>query len=134
MSNKVQYLEMDFPVTNEMIKCCDRLCCRWGQKKPPYDTEGNIRGATAPLWINSNKTFYKVFFALCLVCSLLFIASFIAIQYYDNNQTDTSTDPTQTATEVANNNTCVSKSHQYLKSWFIIIGSAILLINGILSK
>jgi hypothetical protein len=37
-------LEMTFPVTNELIKSFSKSCCEWGQRKPPYDFEGQIRG------------------------------------------------------------------------------------------
>jgi hypothetical protein len=37
-------LEMTFPVTNEMIKSFSKKCCDWGQTKPPYDPEGQVRG------------------------------------------------------------------------------------------
>lgn len=73
-----------------------------------------------------------VFFIISLICSLLFIAAFIAIQFIDNRSTaNTAGDSTVSAADIANNTDCVKKSHEYLKSWFIIIGSAILLINCI---
>jgi hypothetical protein len=99
------------------------------------------------LWVNPSKTFYKVYFALCLLCSLLFVASFIAIQYYNNslindstintsgsgNTTNTTntTNSTDTTTGNDNNSICVQNSYNYLKSVFIIIGSIILFLNCI---
>jgi hypothetical protein len=102
-------------------------------------------GNTAPLWLNPNKLFYKVLFILCLICSLIFVGSFIAIQYYNNttyngvvsfNNTNytifNSTNTTNTIPSnqtVSNNNACVSISYEYLKSSFIVIGSIILFLN-----
>ena len=37
-------LEMTYPVTNEMIMAFTKKCCEWGQTKPPYDSEGQVRG------------------------------------------------------------------------------------------
>lgn len=37
-------LEMDFPVTNNFIKLFNKVACSWGQKKSPYDSDGQIRG------------------------------------------------------------------------------------------
>ena len=48
-------LEMTFPVTNDLIKGFSKSCCEWGQKKPPYDFEGQVRGKQ----INKVKLIYK---------------------------------------------------------------------------
>jgi hypothetical protein len=82
-----------------------------------------IKGRTSPLWINSSKVFYKVFFVICLVVAVIFIASFIAIQYY-NSELQNSGGNTSAA-----NQTCVKNAFDYIKSFFIIIGSAILFLN-----
>jgi ribosomal protein S6 len=42
--NQAIYSHMDFPVTNEAIKYFNFVCCSWGQRKLPYDLQGNIRG------------------------------------------------------------------------------------------
>jgi len=76
---------MDFPVTNTMIKSLNKNCCNWGQKKTSYDREGHIKSNTSPLWINPSPGIYKLFFVLALICSLIFVGSFIAIQFYNNS-------------------------------------------------
>ncbi len=42
--SKKQNLEMSFPVTNDLVKMFNKKCCDWGQRKSPYDVEGQIRG------------------------------------------------------------------------------------------
>lgn len=74
-------------------------------------------GASSPLWINPSPLFYKIFFILTLLCSLLFVGSFIAIQYYNNgiytppNSSTNSTNSTATnstsTTTVNTNNTAI---------------------------
>jgi len=104
-------------------------------------------GNTAPLWLNPNKLFYKVLFILCLICSLIFVGSFIAIQYYNNttyngvvsfnntnytlfnSTTGNTTNTTHSNQTISNNNACVSISYEFLKSSFIVIGSIILFLN-----
>lgn len=44
MSDKTVVLEMEFPVTNNFIKKFSITCCSWGQRKPPYDSDGNVKG------------------------------------------------------------------------------------------
>jgi hypothetical protein len=44
MSNKPKYLEMTIPVANNIVRWCDRVCCRWGQKRFTHDKEGKIKG------------------------------------------------------------------------------------------
>jgi hypothetical protein len=119
--------EMQFPVTNKCIKWFNNTLCSWGQRKTNYDVEGNIKGMTAPLWANPSKVFYKIFFIVSLICSLLFVGCFIAIQFYNNDLTNKKPDTT-TAVDV--NYTCVKESYEHLKSPFIVIGSIILFING----
>jgi len=147
-------LEMEFPVTNECVKWFNGTCCGWGQKKTPYDAEGNIKGGPAPLWINPRPLLFKIYFIVGLFCSLLFVGSFIALQYYNNtlsapfglNTNTTSSNSTATIGVVVNstvvnvttsnnstldNNTfCVNTSYNYLKTWFIVIGSIILFLNS----
>jgi hypothetical protein len=44
MSNKPKYLEMTIPVASHSVQWCDRVCCRWGQKKYTHDIEGKLKG------------------------------------------------------------------------------------------
>ncbi len=44
MSQKVITLEMYYPVTNDFVKKFSKTCCDWGQRKPPYDPDNNIKG------------------------------------------------------------------------------------------
>jgi hypothetical protein len=140
MKNQKLALEMEFPVTNDCIAMIKRKLCFWGQQKTSYDREGknitgiiinhkiNINiGSTSPLWLNPSKTFYKILFVLCLVVALIFIGSFVAIQYYNNSLLNDSVSSTQS--DQQNNKICVQKSYTYIKSYFIIIGSIILLLN-----
>ena len=46
MSNKLN-LEMSFPITNEFVKTFSKRCCDWGQKKPPYDSQGQVKGSVS---------------------------------------------------------------------------------------
>lgn len=87
-------------------------------------------GMTTPLWVNPSKTFYKFLFIVTLIMSLLFVGSYIAIQYYNNTLTglNSTVDSSNTSDE-QNNKACVNKAYSYMKSWFIVIGSIILFIN-----
>ncbi len=117
--------------------------------------------------MNPSKLFYKIFFVFAVICSLLFVGSFVAIQFYNNStytgatknttsivlpstsnttnttntnptpSTDTKTNTTSgnsTDTNSTSNNSynriCVQTSYAYLKSFFIVIGSIILFLNG----
>ncbi len=84
-----------------------------------------------------------VFFVICLISSFIFIGSFIAIQFYNNstyngsikqenlsNSTLYANSTTTLSTDALNNIICVKQSYLYLRSWFIIVGSIILLLNG----
>lgn len=134
-------MEMGLPVGNTSFQRCDRFCCSWGQRKSSYDKEGNLKGiiksiifigGITPLWENPSLLFYKILFILTLIGSLLFIGSYVAIQNYNSkllNSVPTATTDAQEKLNQTNNKDCVEKSYSYLKSFFIIIGSAILLIN-----
>ena len=45
MSDKVLILEMSFPVTNDFVKKFSKSCCDWGQRKSPYDSDGQVKGS-----------------------------------------------------------------------------------------
>jgi hypothetical protein len=126
-------LEMDFPATNEFIKWWNRICCGWGPRKTPFNKAGAKVGNLAPLWSNPSKTYFKCIFVFALICSLLFVGSFVAIQYYNssllNNSQTTDTDVNPEALSLGEGN-CVRKSYEYLRSFFIVIGSVILFLNG----
>jgi hypothetical protein len=124
---------MEFPMTNTFIKWWNRTCCSWGPQKTPYNKAGAKVGNLAPLWANPSKTYFKVIFTFSLLCALLFIGCYVAIQYYNsrllnNSQTtDTTVNPNALSSDNAN---CVKQAYEHLKSFFIVIGSAILFING----
>jgi hypothetical protein len=126
-------LEMDFPMTNEFIKWFNRMFCNWGPRKTPFNKAGAKVGNLAPLWSNPSKTYFKCIFVFSLLCALLFVGCYVAIQFYNSTLLNNSqtTDPTLNPNALSNDNgTCVKQAYEYLRSFFIVIGSAILFING----
>ena len=126
-------LEMDMPMTNDFIVWFNKTLCSWGQTKCPHNSAGKKIGAPAPLWYNESKLFFKILCAISFICSIMFIGSYVAIQFYNSTLLNNSS-----ASDVPNSNQlsaenadCVKKSYTYLRSWFIIIGSVILFLNGI---
>lgn len=116
MSQKTLQLEMTFPSPNECVRSFNRFFCGWGIRKTPYDINGNIKGGTAPLWANPSRTFFLIFFILNFICSILFIASYIVVQYYSNQHKD--------------DGNCQQAKGNF-KTAFIVIGSIILFVNSL---
>ncbi len=114
--SKALKLDISFPSPNTCVRSFNRLLCNWGQRKYPYDANGNLKGQTAPLWANPSRTFFLTFFILNFICSILFIASYVVVQYYSDKHKN----------EV---NCQTAKDH--FKTVFIVIGSIILLVNSL---
>ena len=126
-------LEMEIPMTNEFIKWWNRSCCSWGPRKTAFNKAGVKVGNLAPLWANPSKLYFKLIFVFSLISALLFIGCYVAIQYYNSTlyNNSTNSDPTLNPDALSTDNSnCVKKAYDYLKSFFIVIGSAILFING----
>jgi hypothetical protein len=149
-------LNNQFPSKNPTITWFKRKFCKWGKKRLEYEIHPFVLGSPAPLWKNPSKKFYKIFFILNLISSLLFVLFFVAVNIYNaaeksgimdtintnlnlnTNSTSsvststsansTSTNPTSNSTDV--NTQCLDAVSASLKPQFIIIGSAILLINA----
>jgi len=43
-----------------------------------------LKGAPSPLWKNPSPVFFKIYFGVAFFASLLFICTFIALNYYTN--------------------------------------------------
>lgn len=67
MSDKTVTVEMQYPVTNNFVRNISNSCCRWGQRKPPYDSDGQVKG----IFIN-----YKVRLLLCGSIQVYFFTEF----------------------------------------------------------
>ena len=111
--SKALKLDISFPSPNTCVRSFNRLLCNWGQRKYPYDVNGNLKGQTAPLWANPSRTFFLTFFILNFICSILFIASYVVVQYYSDKHKD-------------EKNCQTAKDH--FKTVFIVIGSIILFV------
>lgn len=148
-------LNNQFPSKNPTITWFTRKFCKWGRKRIEYDIHPFVIGSPAPLWKNPSKRFYKIFFILNLISSLLFVLFFVAVNIYNaagksgimdaihNNLNINTNSTSSTTTEISNNNTnvssemntkCLETVSTSLKPQFIIIGSAILLINASYSR
>lgn len=75
-------LEMDYETTNPCARSFNECFCNWGVRKTPFDGAGNIKGKTAPLWINPCPKLFIASFVMCLFTTLIFLASFVVIQHH----------------------------------------------------
>jgi hypothetical protein len=125
-------LQMNMPLTNNFIVWFNKTFCSWGQMKVPCNSAGKKVGSPAPLWYNEYKLFFKLLFVACLLCVIIFVGGYVAIQFYNNSLLTNSIDLSTANTNAlsANNAKCVKTSFDNLRSWFIVIGSAILFFNG----
>ena len=115
-----KHQEIDYDSSNGCVRSFNRKFCLWGQRKTPYDKEGNIKGKTAPLWANPAKKFFMWMFIISLIMCILFIAAYVIVNYY-NNTMEKNKDNTQ--------DDCVIKSKKKFKIVFVIFGTIILFLN-----
>ena len=114
-----KHQEIDYDSSNGCVRSFNRKFCLWGQKKTPYDKEGNIKGKTAPLWANPAKKFFMWMFIISLIMCILFIAAYIIVNYYNNTIKDNEKDDKQ----------CVRDTKKKFKIVFVIFGTIILFLN-----
>ena len=117
-----KHQDIDFESSNSFIRAFNRLFCNWGQRKVPYDVNGQIKGKTAPLWENPSKTFWLIIFIFSLIMSLLFIASFVVVNYYSDDVINN-----KNANDIEKN--CINISKSKFKTVFGVIGGIILFVN-----
>jgi hypothetical protein len=134
-------LRSQYSSQNTFIQWISRRFCNWGKKRLTYNRDNNVLGSSAPLWHNPSATFYKVFFILNIISSVLFVIFFVVLAVYNANEkskltnsssTNDSTDPMTNSTTVTDQKEleCLEKIEKQLNPNFIIIGSVILLLNG----
>ena len=121
--SKALHLDIDYPTPNGCARSFNKIFCSWGVRKTPYDNSGNIKGKTAPLWANPAKKFFLAFFILNFVCSLLFVAGYIVVQYYSDDAKKSGNDQ--------EGRVCINQAKGHLKTVFIVIGSIILFVNSL---
>ena len=120
-----KHQDIDYDSSNGCVRSFNRTFCFWGQRKTPYDKEGNVKGKTAPLWANPAKKFFMWMFIISLIMCILFIAAYIIVNYYNN-------DIINKSTEVKNqseNDDCILQSKKKFKIVFVVFGTIILFLN-----
>ena len=117
-----KHQDIDYDSSNGCVRSFNRTFCFWGQRKTPYDKEGNVKGKTAPLWANPAKKFFMWMFIISLIMCILFIAAYVIVNYYNNTIKDNNSDDDR----------CVIKSKKKFKIVFVIFGTIILFLNCIL--
>ena len=43
-----KHQDIGYDSSNNCVRSFNKLFCFWGQRKKPYDVNGNIKGKTAP--------------------------------------------------------------------------------------
>lgn len=143
-------LKMEFTTKNSVLRLLSHQLCSWGQRMPTYDQMNNIIGNTAPLWINPSKTFYLSFAIINCITAIMFISSFAAVSYVNNNSypsenlnstTDISSGDNlsfnyTSITNVKNrlhpnDYLCIKTVNSSFGSFFIVIGAVIIIMNSI---
>ena len=114
-----KHQEIDYDSSNGCVRSFNRTFCFWGQRKTPYDREGNIKGKTAPLWANPAKKFFMWMFIISLIMCILFIAAYVIVNYYNNTIKDNNSDDDK----------CVINTKKKFKIVFVIFGTIILFLN-----
>ncbi len=114
-----KHQEIDYDSSNGCVRSFNRKFCLWGQRKTPYDKEGNIKGKTAPLWANPAKKFFMWMFIISLIMCILFIAAYVIVNYYNNTIKDNNSDDDK----------CVINTKKKFKIVFVIFGTIILFLN-----
>ena len=119
-----KHQDIDYDSSNGCVRSFNRTFCFWGQRKTPYDKEGNVKGKTAPLWANPAKKFFMWMFIISLIMCILFIAAYIIVNYYNNDIINKSTENRK-----SQNNTCILQSKKKFKIVFVVFGTIILFLN-----
>ena len=119
-----KHQDIDYDSSNGCVRSFNRTFCFWGQRKTPYDKEGNVKGKTAPLWANPAKKFFMWMFIISLIMCILFIAAYIIVNYYNNDIINKSTENRK-----SQNNTCILQSKKKIKIVFVVFGTIILFLN-----
>ena len=146
-------VEMDFNSRSRIIKLIKTYTCNWGQKVYPKNFEGQLFGATSPLWLNENTFFFGCFSALFGIISVLFIGFYVFLRYYNNNNIlsgllvrnytmldagasyaefiSNSTIPTNSTEMEPSDVYCLYIAYNKINSIFIIVGGVIFFANFI---
>jgi magnesium-transporting ATPase (P-type) len=114
-----KHQEIDYDSSNGCVRSFNRTFCFWGQRKTPYDKEGNVKGKTAPLWANPAKKFFMWMCIISLIMCILFIAAYVIVNYYNNTIKDNNSDDDK----------CVINTKKKFKIVFVIFGTIILFLN-----
>ena len=122
-----KHQDIDYDSSNGCVRSFNRTFCFWGQRKTPYDREGNIKGKTAPLWANPAKKFFMWMFIISLIMCIFFIAAYLIVNYYNNDIINKSTENRK-----SQNDKCILQSKKKFKIVFVVFGTIILFLNCIL--
>jgi hypothetical protein len=142
-----EQLNMEFTTKNQFLRSMNYQFCNWGQRKPTYDNMHNIVGSPAPLWVNPSKTFYLVFWIINLILAALFVTSFAAVSYMNNNSYPTDSDvPVLNDTIVLyanfsnvknqlhpNDYNCIKTVNNNIGTFYIVVAGGILFLNAFLN-
>jgi len=137
-----------FPSKSPLIQSLSKKLCSWGKRRLKYDMDNNARGTTSPLWTNPFPRTYHVLFILKSISSIIFVIFYGVVVLYNsmtqnkinsNASTHNSTNGTLilNSTIIPSNGTsdddatCLTYIAIQINHEFIIIGSGILLLNGI---
>ena len=123
-----KHQDIDYESSNGCVRSFNRTFCFWGQRKTPYDKEGNVKGKTAPLWANPAKKFFMWMFIISLIMCILFIAAYIIVNYY-NNDIINKTNQNSNNPKPFTNDYCITNSKKKFKIVFVIFGTIILFLN-----
>ena len=126
-----KHQDIDYDSSNGCVRSFNRTFCFWGQRKTPYDKEGNVKGKTAPLWANPAKKFFMWMFIISLIMCILFIAAYIIVNYY-NNDIINKTNQNSNNPKPFTNDYCITNSKKKFKIVFVVFGTIILFLNCIL--
>ena len=124
-----KHQDIDYDSSNGCVRSFNKTFCFWGQRKTPYDREGNIKGKTAPLWANPAKKFFMWMFIISLIMCIFFIAAYLIVNYYNNDIIDKTNEKNRND---SNNDKCILKSKKKFKIVFVVFGTIILFLNFIL--
>ena len=126
-----KHQDIDYDSSNGCVRSFNRTFCFWGQRKTPYDKEGNVKGKTAPLWANPAKKFFMWMFIISLIMCILFIAAYIIVNYYNNDIINKTNENSKTPKPFTNDY-CITNSKKKFKIVFVVFGTIILFLNCIL--
>ena len=119
-----KHQDIGYDSSNNCVRSFNKLFCFWGQRKKPYDVNGNIKGKTAPLWENPAKKFFMWMFIISLIMCILFIAAYIIVNYYNNDIINKSTENRKSQNDI-----CILQSKKKFKIVFVVFGTIILFLN-----